>query len=119
MLIAEYNITWAYDEESEVFDEEANEMYFDEFAEAVKKRFKNRKFPLCLKAVNSNWRGQTGYAKVESIDALFQKILSFSNDWIEFHSGRGGSLYFRTANHDVPTGFTIYVNRLQDCKGNI
>jgi len=98
-------------------DEVTSEAIWEVFKETVKDRFKNRKFPLCLKAVNSNWRGQTGYAVVHNVDEMLNKVMSFGNDWVELHSTRGGALEFRTASHDVPTGFTIYVNRKRDCKG--
>lgn len=79
-----------------------------EFKEIVKEYLSDRKFPLQLIAENSNWRGQTGYAEADSVDELLTKVFSFDGSYYEFHKVKN-SYEFRTATHDVPTGFTIKV----------
>lgn len=112
MKIAEYDANGAYDDDGN-FDQDYDSDNWDDFAHIVKEKFENRKFPIQLEAVASNWRGQTGYAIVQNVNEILSKIMSFSNDHIELHTGRGGQIYFHTATHDVPTGFNIYAKPLR------
>lgn len=67
-------------------------------------------YPLTLEAINSNWRGQTGYAEVENFDELIKKVASFDSSFVELHKAND-EYYFRVATHDVPTGFCIYITQ--------
>ena len=123
MLVAQYDSNDAYlsekdyeelDEETKEYasigyDEDLDSTYFSDFKYEVKKAFAKRHFPLILIARSSNWRGQDGYSKVDSIDEVLSKIFSFDNDNMKLHRTRGSALYFTTASHDVPTGFRIEV----------
>ena len=123
MLVAQYDSSDAYlsekdyeelDEETKEYasigyDEDLNSTYFSDFKYEVKKAFAKRHFPLILIARSSNWRGQDGYSKVDSIDEVLSKIFSFDNDNMKLHRTRGSALSFTTASHDVPTGFRIEV----------
>lgn len=112
MLIVEYDLNDAYDDKGN-YDEFYDENNYDHFKFEVTERFRTRKFPIQLEAVQSRWNGSTGYKIVQNVDEIIDAIMSFSNDWIQLHSGRGGQLYFHTANHDVPTGFNIYAKPLK------
>jgi hypothetical protein len=126
MLIAEYNESDAYWDEDEVaemkiedpegneflepgYQDDLDQMYYDDFKYGVRHAFEKRKFPLVLVARKSNWRGSDGYAKAEDIDEVLSKIFSFDNTNMELHRTRGGALHFSTGSHDVPMGFIIEV----------
>jgi len=70
-------------------------------------------YPIELEAANSNWRGQTGYATAESAEEIVSKCLSFGNDWLSLRINSDG-YYFRSASHDCPTGFNIYINPINE-----
>ena len=118
-LIAEYNESYAYIEEEDLteeeikdgveagYDEDLDLLYWDDFKYQVENAFSKRKFPVVLQANNSNWRGQTGYAKADSVTEILDKISSFESSKYQLHKTRGGALHFSLATHDVPTGFTI------------
>jgi hypothetical protein len=83
------------------------EMMIDELAYELKKtRIKNK---VLLVAYNANWRGKTGFA-VCNADAksIFSKVMSFDNEEATLCKD-GRKLYFKTASHDVPTGFSINI----------
>ena len=133
MLLASYDESDAYLTKEDVnelheCDEENNpgigyneiydEMNWDNFKYEVRSAFEKRKFPVILQANNSNWRGQTGFAKAENTDDLIGKIASFDSSYYKLHRTRGSALYFSLGTHDVPMGFTIdikpYTNKLWD-----
>lgn len=121
-LIADYDESYAYVEEEDLtqekiedgvkvgYNEDLDLLYWDDFRCQVEHAFSKRKFPVILQANNSNWRGQTGFAKANSATEVLNKILSFESNRYELHRIRGGALYFSLATHDVPTGFTIDIN---------
>jgi hypothetical protein len=104
MLVAEYvtNI-----EDIEYLDTEL----WDQFINDVEYELSERKFPLQLIALNSNWRGQTGYAEVGSVEDIINKLTSFNSSYYELHK-IGNSYEFRLATHDVPTSFRILIRSL-------
>ena len=104
MLIAAYYVP-------DEWDEDIDRGYWEDFALEVYSYLKDRKFPLQLIAVNSNWRGQTGYAEVNSVADIIDKLTSFDSSYYELHK-IGNSYEFRLATHDVPTGFTIQIRSL-------
>jgi len=123
-LIAQYDESDAYlsqedydnlDEETqeflepEAYDEDSDQMHYNDFKYEVKEAFSKRKFPLNLRANSSRWDGATGYAECSSVDDVLAKISSFGGSYTKLHRGRGGRLWFQTANHDRPTGFSIDV----------
>ncbi len=90
-------------------DSEESEHYWKDDLETLKQLITDvKKAPYKLEAVNSNWRGQTGYAEAITIDELVDKLFSFGNTWIELHRA-GQQLYIYTASHDSPTGFVINI----------
>ncbi len=127
MIIATYNESDAYWTEEEViemkgedpegheflepgYQDDVDEMYYDDFKYEVKEAFKKRKFPLVLAARKSNWQGQDGFAKANNVEEILSKISSFDSGSIELHRARGGALHFSMGGtHDVPCGFTIEV----------
>ena len=123
MLVAQYDSNDAYlsekdyeelDEETKEYasigyDEDLDSTYFSDFKYEVEQIFSKKKFPLILIARASNWRGQDGYSKVNTVEKILSKIFSFSNDSMKLHRTRGSALHFKTASHDVPTGFIIEV----------
>lgn len=125
-LIAAYDSSDAYWTEEEVekmkkedpkgneylepgYQDNVDQIYWDDFEYETKIAFSKRKFPLVLVARSSNWRGQDGYAKCDNVEEVISKVTSFDGSYINLYRGRGGSLWFTTATHDVPTGFTIEV----------
>jgi len=68
-------------------------------------------YPVLLTAENSDWRGRTGTKEVESINELIHTIFSFGNSDTFLRVNDQG-LYIRTASHDVPIGFNIYIEEL-------
>jgi hypothetical protein len=66
--------------------------------------------PYLLKAVRSNWKGSTGTAEVSTGSEVIDKALSFGGSFIRLYRD-GQQLYIRTATHDVPTGFNIYISK--------
>lgn len=111
MLLTSYNESDAYLDGTEEFDELADQIYLNDFRDDIIKYLSSRKFPLQLIAENSNWRGQTGYATVEFVDDIVNKLFSFNSTWYELHKV-GNSYYFLTSTHDVPTAFRILVRSL-------
>ena len=109
MLKAEFDY---YDYEEVDIQADMREYFVDE----VRAALGNRKFPLHLIAHNSNWRGQTGTAKVQDVEDMVQKCFSFDNNWLQLHKV-GNKFYFTTANHDCPTGFTIDLKAIPSAKG--
>ena len=126
MLIASYDESdafWTKEEVEEMIkeDPEGNEflepgyqddldqMYYDDFKWGVKNAFEKRKFPLLLVALASNWRGQDGTAVCHDTDDVISKVASFDGSFMELHRTRGSALHFTTASHDCPTGITIEV----------
>ena len=116
MIVAEYDEQWAYmsedDEGNKIevgYHEEVDQMDYDYFKECIHKELSNRKLPLVLRANNSNWRGQTGFATVDSIDELIGRVMSFDSSYYELHKTRGSAYHFKLSTHDCPLGFTIDV----------
>ena len=107
MLVAVYDESDDRTEDGEYIDSAV----WDDFKEDIHHYLGERKFPLKLIAVNSNWLGQTGYAEAESVPDLLDKITSFESSFYELHK-IGNSYEFRLATHDVPTGFTIQIRSL-------
>lgn len=95
-------VTLSQYEDEVVWD--VNKLFLDEFV------YRSVGYPIKLVAENSNWRGQTGYAEAEDIDELVNKIFSFGNDEVAFKEDTDG-YYFRTASHDRPMGFNIYMEK--------
>ena len=102
----DYRTIAEYDEYD--FDEETDdwEYYYDMFKDQVDEQFI---FPIKLEAANSNWRGQTGYATADNVEELLSKCFSFGNHSLILRINDQG-FYFRTASHDAPTGFNIYID---------
>ncbi len=116
MIVALYDETDAYvtedengNEVEEYFNECLADTCFEDFRYEVEETFADRKFPIKLTAHSSNWRGDTGYAIVEDVDDIISKLASFNSTYYKLERGRGGSLTFSLATHDVPTGFQITV----------
>ena len=124
MLVTSYDSSDAYWTEEEVlemkgespeehkftkpgYQDDLDEMYLDDFKWGVKEAFSKRKFPLVLRANNSNWRGQTGYAKADNVEDILSKLFNFDSSYYKLHRTRGGALHFALGTHDVPQGFTI------------
>jgi hypothetical protein len=112
MLIAEYDIENAYDEHIEDYNEEKDIWNMEDFKESVIHHLSNKTFPLQLIALNSNWRKQTGYATIDSVEELLQKVISFDSNYYELHKIRN-SYEFRLASHDVPCGLTIQIRSIK------
>ena len=102
MLIAEYDSSWGD-------DEYIDQMNHDAFEDEVRVAFYNRKFPLVLLALSSNWRGQDGVVEVGDVEDVLFKVASFDVSHMQLHRGRGSALHFDTASHDCPTGIRIEV----------
>ena len=101
-------ILFSYEDED---DYEENDSYaWDDFKENTKHELDHLSYPITLEARNSNWRGQTGYAEVDNFDDLIRKVASFDSSFVELHK-ENDEYYFRLANHDVPTGFCIYITQ--------
>ena len=92
---------------------EDDDFEWNDFKENVEFELSNVEFPFILEAQNSKWRGQTGYAEVNTLDEMFKKVLSFGSDFIELHK-ENDEYYFRLAAHDVPCGFNIYIKQGTD-----
>ncbi len=100
--------------EPDTYDEDLDQMYYDDFKYDVQQAFSKRKFPLVLEAVSSNWRGQTGTKECDNTEDVLDGIMSFESASIELHRGQGRSLWFvMGGTHDCPLGFHIKV-----CSGN-
>jgi hypothetical protein len=69
-------------------------------------------YPVALLASNSNWRGQDGAAEASDFDELLDKCLSFGNNYLDLKKDSVDGYYFRTASHDVPQGFNIYIEEI-------
>ena len=108
MLVASYDESFLEDSDSQ--DEQ--DWMCDDFTDQVRHALKDKSFPLQLIAINSNWRGQTGYAEVDSIDDILRKLTSFDSSFYELHK-IGNSFEFRLSSHDVPTGFTVLLRSLK------
>ena len=91
-------------------DEDDYEEAWDDFKENTKHELDHLSYPITLEAINSNWRGQTGYAEVDNFDDLIRKVASFNSSFIELHK-EDDEYYFKLATHDVPTGFCIYITQ--------
>ena len=102
-------ILYSYEDQ---YDDEENDSYaWDDFKNNVKYELNEVfTYPLTLEAINSNWRGQTGYAEVENFDELIKKVASFNSSFVELHK-EDDEYYFKLATHDVPTGFCIYITQ--------
>ena len=101
-------ILFSYEDED---DYEENDSYaWDDFKENTKHELDHLSYPVTLEAINSNWRGQTGYAEVDNFDDLIRKVASFDSSFVELHQ-EDDEYYFRLATHDVPTGFCIYITQ--------
>lgn len=119
MLIAEYDSSDAYitkDEDGKeliqdecYFDEIIDQWNGDTFREDVEEAFYKRKFPLVLMVTPVNWRGQTGYAKVDNIQEVLNKLFSFDSSYYKLHRTAGSALHFTFGTHDMPTGVTMYI----------
>jgi hypothetical protein len=107
MLVAVYDESDDRTEDEEYIDSAV----WDDFKENIRYYLGERKFPLQLIALNSNWQGQTGYAEAESVDDIISKLGSFDSSYYELHK-IGNSYEFRLATHDVPTGFTVQIRSL-------
>lgn len=102
-------VLYSYEDQ---YDDEENDSYaWDDFKNNVKYELNEVfTYPLTLEAINSNWRGQTGYAEVENFDELIKKVASFDSSFVELHK-EDDEYYFKLATHDVPTGFCIYITQ--------
>lgn len=102
-------ILYSYEEYNE------NDSYaWDDFKNNVKYELNEIfTYPLTLEAINSNWRGQTGYTEVDNFDDLIRKVASFDSSFVELHK-ENDEYYFKLATHDVPTGFCIYITQGED-----
>ena len=104
-------LLYAYDE-NDYDDREDNSYAWQDFEDNVSVELDSLSYPITLEAQNSNWRGQTGYAKAEDFNNLINKVCSFDSSFIEFHK-EDDEYYFKLATHDVPTGFRIYIKQGQ------
>ena len=104
-------LLYAYDE-NDYDDREDNSYAWQDFEDNVSVELDSLSYPITLEAQNSNWRGQTGYAKAEDFNNLINKVCSFNSSFIEFHK-EDDKYYFKLATHDVPTGFRIYIKQGQ------
>lgn len=101
-------ILYSYEDQ---YDDEENDSYaWDDFKDNTKYELEHLSYPVQLEAINSNWRGQTGYAEVDNFDDLIRKVASFDSSFIELHK-EDDEYYFKLATHDVPTGFCIYITQ--------
>ena len=90
------------------YDEDMDSWLYTDYENEVRYALEKRKFPLVLAARKSNWRGQDGFARVNSIEELLQKVASFDSGSIELHKTRDSAFHFKMGGtHDVPTGFII------------
>lgn len=87
-----------------------DEFYLSDFIERISEEII---FPVELEALNSNWRGDNGYTTANDAEELINKCLSFDNDHLSFRKNDQG-YYIRTASHDVPQGFNIYIT--EECE---
>lgn len=95
----------------EEYDDEEDSSYaWQDFYDNASIELDNLSYPVTLEAINSNWRGQTGYAEVDNFDELIMKVSSFDSSFIELHK-EDDEYYFKLATHDVPTGFCIYITQ--------
>ena len=69
-------------------------------------------FPVELEAVNSNWQGKTGVADADCAEDMFNKCMSFGNEYLDLREDNKDGYYFRTSSHDVPMGFNIYIKEI-------
>ena len=92
------------------YDENMDECYYSNFKYEVKQAFAKRKFPLVLEALNSDWRGRTGYKECNDVDEVISSVASFDGSYMQLYRTTGSKLYFMTASHDCPTSFRINVN---------
>jgi len=81
---------------------------WDYFRDEVEMFIGRRSFPCRLIAINSNWRGETGYAEATDFDDIMAKLVSFDSSFYELHKV-GNGYEFRLATHDRPTGFTMQI----------
>jgi hypothetical protein len=98
------------------YEEDGEDFEWEDFKENVENELfhkSNLDLPFILEARNSNWRGQTGYAKADTIDEMFNKLCSFGSSFIELHK-ENDEYYFKLATHDVPTGFCVYIKQEDD-----
>jgi len=95
-------------------DNDESEWEYEELCECIGDAIADLdfEFPISLSAVNSNWKGQTGTAEAESVTDIANKIFSFGNNEVSLRRNDQG-YYFRTASHDKPTGFNIYIEDTQ------
>lgn len=101
-------ILYSYEDQ---YDDEENDSYaWDDFKDNTSAELENLSYPVTLEAINSNWRGQTGYAEVDNFDDLIKEVASFDSSFIELHK-EDDEYYFKLATHDVPTGFCIYITQ--------
>jgi hypothetical protein len=101
-------ILYSYEDQ---YDDEENDSYaWDDFKDNTSAELENLSYPVTLEAINSNWRGQTGYAEVDNFDNLIKEVASFDSSFIELHK-EDDEYYFKLATHDVPTGFCIYITQ--------
>ena len=104
---------------------EADEYDFDDFTQNLEYVLFEYKieFPVALKAVASNWRGQTGYAEAKNQSDLIDKISSFDPSYVELCINTSSleepgivdedsyPLYFTIYTHDVPMGFRMNLKK--------
>ena len=55
-------------------DGEDSSYAWDDFKVNTETELDHLSYPITLEAINSNWRGQTGYAEVENFDDLLRKV---------------------------------------------
>lgn len=107
MLVASYDESFLEDEDSQ----DQYDWMWEDFKVQIQHALKGKKFPLQLIAVNSNWRGQTGYAQVDSVQDILSKLAGFDSTFYELYKV-GNTFEFRLASHDRPTGFTVLLRSL-------
>jgi len=109
-LITRYDNGDAYDPDTGQFDNDLDYDNYIAFCCEVEAAFNagGIQLPVELIAEKSNWRGQDGFAEASSIKGILDKCMSFDNDALTLMQDEQG-FYFRTASHDVPTGFIIRV----------
>ena len=91
-------------------DGEDSSYAWQDFYDNTSAELDHLSYPVTLEARNSNWRGETGYAKVNDFDDLIRKVASFNSSFVELHK-EDDEYYFKLATHDVPTGFCIYITQ--------
>ena len=106
--LSEYRIEAEYGNEEDELNVDY-EYWYESFIERINEEIE---FPVEMEAVNSNWQGKTGIADADCAEDMFNKCMSFGNDYLSLRFDNTDGYYFRTSSHDVPMGFNIYIKEI-------